>query len=442
MVNLCVPVLPRGKLLSGLAPPPPVARPPENCTWNRLSNIYEMGMREFHSAGETERNLPSNKEKIAMKNLLEGIDEVLLMGPGPSCVPPQVYAALSSKTLGYLDPYLLKIMDDLKEMLRQIMKTKNELTITLSGTGSAGMEAAFVNIVEPGDRVLILTNGFFSARMQEVATRLGASVDILEFPWGTPVVADAVQAKLKQGAYKIVGMIQGETSTGVENPVAAVGALLKGTDAIYVVDAVTTLGGIEMKMDDWGIDVLYSCTQKCLCCPPGLSPISFSEKAMAKTTGRKTKVPNWYLDLTLIGNYWGNGRVYHHTTPANMVYGLYQALLLILDEGMEKVFQRHKENQLLLVKGLEELGMKMLVEAPYRLPMLNAVSVPQGIDELAIRRRLRNEFKIEIGGGLGQLAGKVWRIGLMGYTSRKENVESLLAALQASAEVVSGHGAR
>ena len=365
-----------------------------------------------------------------MKNLLEGIDEVLLMGPGPSCVPPQVYTALSSKTLGYLDPYLLSIMDDLKEMLRQIMKTRNELTITLSGTGSAGMEAAFVNLVEQGDRVLILVNGFFGARMQEVASRLGANVDVLEFPWGTPVLADAVQKKISQESYKIVGMIHGETSTGVGNPIADVGALLKGSGTIYVVDAVTTMGGLEISMDAWNIDVLYSCTQKCLCCPPGLSPISFSDKAMAKLTGRKTKVPNWYLDLTLIGNYWGKGRVYHHTTPANMVYGLYQALLLILEEGPEKVFQRHRENQLALVKGLEELGMKMLVDAPYRLPMLNAVSVPEGIDELSVRRRLRNEFKIEIGGGLGLLAGKVWRIGLMGYTSRKENVSRLLAALQ------------
>ena len=347
-----------------------------------------------------------------MKNLLEGIEEVLLMGPGPSCVPPQVYTALGSKTLGYLDPYLLSIMDELKEMLRQIMKTRNELALTLSGTGSAGMEAAFVNLVEPGDRVLILVNGFFGARMQEVASRLGANVDVLEFPWGTPVVTDAVQKKIAQGSYKIVGMIHGETSTGVENPIADVGALLKGSDTIYVVDAVTTLGGLEISMDAWNIDVLYSCTQKCLCCPPGLSPISFSEKAMAKLTGRKTKVPNWYLDLTLIANYWGKGRVYHHTTPSNMVYGLYQALLLILEEGPDKVFRRHRENQLALVKGLEELGMKMLVDAPYRLPMLNAVSVPEGVDELSVRRRLRNEFKIEIGGGLGLLAGKSGASGL------------------------------
>jgi alanine-glyoxylate transaminase / serine-glyoxylate transaminase / serine-pyruvate transaminase len=225
-------------------------------------------------------------------------------------------------------------------------------------------------------------------------------------------------------------VIHAETSTGVRNPIAEIGALLKGKETIYVVDAVTSLGGLDIKMDDWGIDVLYSCTQKCLCCPPGLSPLSFSDKAIAKLTGRKTKVPNWYLDLTLIANYWGKNRVYHHTTPANMVYGLYQALLLILEEQPEKVFLRHHENHVALVNGLEELGLKMLVDEPYRLPMLNAVRVPDGIDELSVRRRLRSEFKIEIGGGLGLLAGKIWRIGLMGYTSRKENVARLLKALR------------
>ncbi len=365
-----------------------------------------------------------------MKNLLEGIEEVLLMGPGPSCVPPEVYTALSRKTLGYLDAHLMTILDELKEMLRQVMNTKNDLTLTLSGTGSAGMEAAFVNLVEPGDKVLIPVGGFFAARMQEVASRLGARVDVLEFPWGTPVVPATVEKKLREETYKIVGVIHAETSTGVKNPIAEIGALLKGTETIYVVDAVTSLGGVEIKMDEWNIDVLYSCTQKCLCCPPGLSPISFSDKAMAKLTGRTTKVPNWYLDLSLIANYWNKNRVYHHTTPANMVYGLYQALLLILEEGLEKVYQRHVENHLALVKGLEALGVTMLVDAPYRLPVLNAVRVPEGIDELAARRRLRNEFKIEIGGGLGQLAGKVWRIGLMGYTAKKANVDRLLAALK------------
>jgi alanine-glyoxylate transaminase/serine-glyoxylate transaminase/serine-pyruvate transaminase len=365
-----------------------------------------------------------------MKNLLEDIEEILLMGPGPSCVPDQVYSALSRKTLGHLDPYFLIIMDELKEMLLRIMNTKNNLTIPISGTGSAGMEACFVNLVEPGDKVLIITNGVFGMRMQDVASRLGAKVDALEFTWGTPVVIEAVEKKIRQESYRIVAVVHAETSTGVKNPVAEIGTLLKGSDIIYLVDTVTSLGGIQIRMDDWNIDALYSGTQKCLSCPPGLAPLSFSDKAMAKLNGRKTKVPNWYLDITLIANYWGKNRVYHHTAPVNMIYGLYQALLLIFEEKPENVFQRHKESHLALVSGLNELGLEMLVEEPYRLPMLNAVRVPDGVDELSVRRRLRNEFKIEIGSGLGPLAGKIWRVGLMGHTSRKENVARLLMALQ------------
>ncbi len=370
------------------------------------------------------------EEKTAMKSLLEGIEEILLMGPGPSCVPPEVYTALSRKTLGHLDPYFLEIAEELKEMLRRIMNTKNNLTIPISGTGSAGMEAAFVNLVEPGDRVLILLNGVFGMRMQDVADRLGAKVDILEFSWGTPVDLEIAEKKIRQESYKIVAVVHAETSTGVRNPVAEIGAFLKGSETIYLVDTVTSLGGIEVCMDDWNTDVLYSGTQKCISCPPGLAPISFSDKAMAKVNGRKTKVPNWYLDLTLIANYWGQNRVYHHTAPVNMLYGLYQALLLIFEEGPDKVFQRHRESHLTLVNGLKELGLTMLVEEPYRLPMLNAVCVPDGVNELSVRQRLRNEFKIEIGGGLGPLAGKIWRIGLMGHTAKGENVDRLLLALR------------
>lgn len=365
-----------------------------------------------------------------MINLLENIDEILLMGPGPSCVSPEVYSALSRKTLGHLDPYFLKIAEELKGMIRQIMNTKNDLTIPMSGTGSAGMEAAFVNLVEQGDRVLILLNGVFGMRMQDVAGRLGANVDVLEFPWGTPVDLEAVERKIRHESYKIVAVVHAETSTGVRNPVAEIGGLLRGSDTIYLVDAVTSLGGIEVKMDEWNIDALYSGTQKCLSCPPGLAPLSFSDKAMAKLSARKTKVPNWYLDLTLIANYWGQNRVYHHTAPVNMLYGLYQALLLILEEGSETVFLRHRESHLALVDGLEELGLTMLVDESHRLPMLNAVRVPDAVDELSVRQRLRNDFKIEIGGGLGPLAGKIWRIGLMGHTARVENVNRLLAALR------------
>ena len=366
------------------------------------------------------------------KNLLDGIEEILLMGPGPSCVRPEVYSALSRKTLGHLDPYFLDIAEELKEMIRRIMNTRNNLTLPISGTGSAGMEAAFVNLVEKGDTVLILLNGVFGMRMQDVAGRLGADVDVLSFPWGSPVIPEVVEEKVREKPYKIVAVVHAETSTGVCNPVAEIGSLLKGTETIYLVDAVTSLGGAEVRMDDWNIDVLYSGTQKCLSCPPGLAPLSFSDKAMTALRRRATKVPNWYLDLTLIADYWGQNRVYHHTAPVNMLYGLYQALRLILEEGPQKVFERHKESHLALVEGLDSLGLAMLVDEPCRLPMLNAVRVPDGIDELSVRKRLRKDFRIEIGGGLGPLAGKIWRIGLMGHTARRENVDRLLSALSAS----------
>ena len=365
-----------------------------------------------------------------MENQLKGIEEVLLMGPGPSCVPPEVYSALSLKTLGHLDPYFLKIMDGLKEMLQKIMNTNNKLTLPLSGTGSAGMEACFVNLVEPGDKVLIAINGVFGRRMKDVAERLGAQVDALEFEWGTPVITEDVEKTIRRESYKIAAIVHAETSTGVINPVAEVGSLFRNSDTLYLVDTVTSLGGVDVRTDDWNIDAIYSGTQKCLSCPPGLAPVSFSEKAMARLSGRKTKVPNWYLDLSLIANYWGQNRVYHHTAPVNMIYGLYQALLLILEETPEKVFQRHWENHQALVDGLDGLGLKMLVGKPHRLPMLNAVLVPEGVDELSVRRRLRSEFKIEVGAGLGPLAGKIWRVGLMGHTARKENVARLLAALK------------
>ncbi|MEN6317309.1 MAG: alanine--glyoxylate aminotransferase family protein [Syntrophaceae bacterium] len=365
-----------------------------------------------------------------MKNLLEGVEEILLMGPGPSCVPTEVYESLQRKTIGHLDPYFLEIIEDLKGMLRKLLNTGNEVTIPISGTGSAGMEACFVNLVEPGDRVLILINGVFGQRMREVATRFGAHVDSLEFPWGTPVILEDVEKKIRETTYRIVAVVHAETSTGVLNPVAEIGKILSGKDTIYLVDTVTSLGGTEVRMHDWNIDALYSGTQKCLSCPPGLAPLSFSEKAMAKLNGRKTKVPNWYLDLSLIHNYWGQNRVYHHTAPINMLYGLYQALYCILQEGTEKVFARHRQSHLALVEGLEGMGLRMLVEKQYRLPMLNTVYSPEGVDELSVRKQLRSDYKIEIGGGLGPLAGKIWRIGLMGHTARRDNVDRFLDALR------------
>lgn len=364
-------------------------------------------------------------------NLLDNIEEILLMGPGPSCVPDAVYSALSKKTLGHLDPHFVRIMDETKMKLQQVLKTKNSLTIPMSGTGSAGMESCFVNLVEVGDPVLILINGVFGMRMQDVASRLGAEVDSLEFKWGTPVDIDKVKDKISQKQYKIVAVVHAETSTGVCNPVEDLGELFKSTETIFLVDAVTSLGGINVAVDEWGVDALYSGTQKCLSCPPGLSPLTFSDKAVFALKNRKSKVPNWYLDLSMIINYWeGSTRTYHHTAPINMIYGLYEALHLILEEGLNKVFKRHMDNHRLLVTGLGEIGFEMLVDKPYRLPMLNSILVPDGLDEARVRQELLTKYKIEIGAGLGPLAGKIFRIGLMGHTARPENVHRLVEALK------------
>ena len=365
------------------------------------------------------------------KNLLEGIEEVLLMGPGPSCIHPKVYDAISCKTLGHLDPYFVKIMDEIQIQLQKIMNTQNQLTLPISGTGSAGMETCFVNLVEPQDKVLVLINGVFGKRMVEVATRLGAQVDSIEFEWGTPIDIKQVKEKLDNNSYDILATVHAETSTGVQNPISEISNLLKGSDTLFLVDTVTSLGGIEVRVDDWGIDALYSGSQKCLSVPPGLAPVTFSERAFSKISSRKTKIPNWYLDMSLIGQYWQGERkrVYHHTAPINMLYSLYQGLDLILEEGLDNVYKRHQENHLKLKDGLEELGLSMYVKEPFRLPMLNAVSIPEGVDDLKVRQTLRNTHKIEIGGGLGPLAGKIWRIGLMGHTARPQNVSRFLDAL-------------
>jgi alanine-glyoxylate transaminase/serine-glyoxylate transaminase/serine-pyruvate transaminase len=365
-----------------------------------------------------------------MKNLLREVDDVLLLGPGPSCVPPEVYDALSCQTLGHMDAQFVGIMDEIKLLLQQVMQTQNHVTLPLSGTGSAGMEACFVNLVEEGDPVLVLLNGVFGVRMQDLASRLGAQVDTLEFEWGTPVDTNQVEEKLKAKSYKIVAMVHAETSTGVRNPAAEVGELLRGKDALYLLDTVTSLGGMEVAVDAWGVDALYSGSQKCLSCPPGLAPATFSDKALEAISNRKSKVPNWYLDINLLTQYWeGKTRVYHHTAPINMLYGLYQALFLIVDEGLERVYERHLEMHQRLVQGLEDMDIEMLVEPDYRLPMLNSAHVPAGADDAQVRGSLRNSYKIEIGSGLGPLAGKIWRFGLMGHSARLENVDRVLAAL-------------
>lgn len=365
------------------------------------------------------------------KYMLNNIQEILLMGPGPSSVSQTVYDALAKKSLGHLDPYFIEIMNSVKSQLQELLQTQNRLTLPASGTGSAGMETCFVNLIEKGDPVLILINGVFGMRMKDVSERLGADVDSIEYEWGTTIIVDDVKKKIQQKKYKIVAIVHAETSTGVLNPVSEIGQLLKGSDTLYLVDTVTSLGGMEVSVDKWGIDALYSGTQKCLSCPPGLSPVTFSERAIETIKARKTKVPNWYLDLSMIINYWeGNKRAYHHTAPINMIYGLHQALYNVLDEGTEKVFKRHMDNHLLLVNGIENMGLKMLVKKEDRLPMLNSVLVPDGVDEAALRVKMRNDFKIEIGAGLGSLAGKIIRIGLMGHTARKENVEKVLDCLK------------
>jgi alanine-glyoxylate transaminase/serine-glyoxylate transaminase/serine-pyruvate transaminase len=377
------------------------------------------------------KELPGGLSKgDTMENKLNTIREVLLMGPGPSCVASTVYDALSKPTIGHLDPSFIEIMDEIKRMLQQVMNTGNLLTIPISGTGSAGMETCFVNLIEPGEKVLILINGVFGKRMEDLAQRLGAEVDTLEFEWGTPVDPKKVKDKLSNGDYMMVAVVHAETSTGVRNPVESISEIVKKSPSLFLVDTVTSLGGIPVEADKWHIDALYSGTQKCLSCPPGLAPMSFSQAAVDKLMNRKSKVPNWYLDLSMIVNYWeGAQRAYHHTAPINMLYGLYQALFDLLEEGMENVFARHRGGHLSLVESLKPLGLDMLVDEAYRLPMLNAVVIPEGVDDAQTRKRLLTEYDIEIGAGLGPLAGKIWRIGVMGHTARTANIDRLIKAL-------------
>ena len=366
-----------------------------------------------------------------MDNQLTRIPEILLMGPGPSCVSDSVYHALAKPTLGHLDPAFISLMDEIKEFLKKLMGTESEFTVPISGTGSAGMETCFVNLINPGDKVLILINGVFGTRMEDVASRLGADVDNLSFEWGTVIDLDPVSKKLAEIKYDMVAVVHAETSTGVCNPVNEIGKLVQENSALYLVDCVTSMGGIEVKMDDWNIDALYSGTQKCLSCPPGLAPVSFSKRAVEKLNNRKSKVPNWYLDLSMITKYWsGNSRIYHHTAPINMLYGLYQACHNIIDEGLEMVIQRHSDMHQLLVEELDNIGLQLFVKECDRLPMLNSVIIPDGANDAEVRSKLLNEYQIEIGGGLGPLAGRIWRIGLMGETAKKESIQKLMDAFR------------
>lgn len=365
------------------------------------------------------------------QDLLQNIKPILLLGPGPSPVCKAAYEALGKPTLGHLDPYFIQIMDGIMDQLRQVFHTKNEMTLCISGTGSTGMETAFVNLVEPGDKVLVLANGVFGKRQQEVATRVGGDVDVLDITWGEPILPAVVKEKLAGGKYDVVSMVHAETSTGVRNPVEEISKIVKAHGALLIVDCVTSLSCIPVNVDAWQADGVYSCSQKGLSCPPGLAPVTFSAKAMAKVKGRKEKVSNFYFDLAALATYWeGSARAYHHTAPSNMYYALYACLREFLNEGEDKVFARHIEVHKMLVKGLEEIGLKLGVAEPYRLPQVNVVAIPAGINDAEVRSRLLKEYAIEIGAGLGALAGKVWRIGLMGQGARAENVTLLLNALK------------
>lgn len=354
----------------------------------------------------------------------------VLMGPGPSDIHPRVLAALAKNTVGHLDPYYLQTMDALQRMLRGLMRTKNPMTMAISGTGSAGMETAVVNVVEPGDAAIIGVNGVFGGRMVDVATRAGAVVTKIERPWGEVFSPEEVKAAVEKVKPKVVGIVMAETSTGAWQPIEEISKIVHEAGALLIVDAVTALGGVPVEVDQWGIDVLYSGSQKCLSCPPGLAPISFSPRAMEKVMSRKSKVQSWYLDVSMLANYWGSDRVYHHTAPINMTYGLFEALRIVHEEGLENCFARHARHHKALKAGLEAIGIRYSSQEGHSLPMLNAVLVPEGVDDPKFRKDLLNRFGIEIGSGLGAYKGKVWRIGLMGYGARASNVYQFLAATE------------
>jgi len=354
----------------------------------------------------------------------------LLLGPGPSSVAPSVLTAMSRPLVGHLDPAFIQMMEEIKSMLRAVFLTGNEMTFPVSGTGSAGMEFCFVNLVEPGDDVLICVNGVFGGRMADVAERCGARVTKVEAPWGQVIEPAPVAAALKTLRPKLVALVQAETSTGVATPVEEISRLAREAGALFVLDTVTSLGGYPLRLDEWHVDAAYSGTQKCLSCPPGLSPVSFNARALAVAASRKRKAQSWYLDVNLLASYWGQDRAYHHTAPITMNYGLHEALRLVLEEGLENRWRRHEETHLALKKGLAALGLELASQAGHQLWPLNAIRVPDGVDEAAVRKRMLSEFNIEIGAGLGPLKGKIWRVGLMGENSRKENVDTFLGALK------------
>ena len=362
--------------------------------------------------------------------LMIPIPQRVLLGPGPSDVPPRVLEAIAHATIGHLDPVFLQLMDDIRQKLKLVFRTQNDMTLAVSGTGSAGMECLFTNLVEPGDKVLVCVNGVFGGRMCDVAERCGAIVERIEAPWGHVFQQDAVIAAVDRVKPKITAIVHAETSTGAHQPVDKLGAAIHERGGLFLLDCVTSLGGMPVDIDAWGIDAAYSGTQKCLSCPPGLSPITLSPRAVERINARTRKCQSWYLDLSMVKQYWGQERAYHHTAPINMLYGLHEALSIVLEETLEKRFAKHRQVHEMLKTGLRDMGITYLSQEGHHLPMLNAVKVPPGADDLNVRRKLLDEHGIEIGGGLGDFKGKAWRIGLMGHGATAESVDTVVGALR------------
>jgi alanine-glyoxylate transaminase / serine-glyoxylate transaminase / serine-pyruvate transaminase len=356
--------------------------------------------------------------------------ERLLMGPGPSDVPARVLQAMAAPCIGHLDPYFLATMNETQQLLRHLFQTGNALTLPVSATGSAGMEACFVNLVECGDEVVVAVNGVFGTRMCDIVTRIGGKLIRVDGEWGRAVDPAAVEKAVKGCNPKVVAVVHAETSTGACTPLEEISRIAHAAGALFLVDCVTSLGGMEVPIDALKVDAAYSGTQKCLSCPPGLSPVTFSPEAVSSLERRKHPVVSWYLDFGMVRDYWGNERKYHHTAPVNMIYAVREALRIIAEEGLAARFSRHRLNHCALVAGLETMGLTMLVPENERLPMLNAVRIPEGVNDARVRKALLTDFAVEIGGGLGQFAGKVWRVGLMGHSCRRKNVFLFLAALE------------
>lgn len=372
-------------------------------------------------------------EKAVSKKITSFIPEKrVLMGPGPSDVPERILKAMARPTLGHLDPDFVEMMDEMKILLQYAFQTENPMTMAVSAPGSAGMEMCFVNLIEPGDKVIVCQNGVFGGRMKENVIRCGGEAIMIEDDWGKPVDIEKVEAALIANPdAKILAFVHAETSTGARSDAKTLASLAHKHNCLVIVDAVTSLGGSELRVDEWEIDAIYSGSQKCLSCTPGLSPVSFSERALHVIKNRKKPVQSWFLDLNLVMGYWGTNakRAYHHTAPINALYGLHEALVILQEEGLENAWKRHYENHLILKKGLADLGLTFFVEEAYRLPQLNAVNIPAGVDDAALRTKLLREYQIEIGGGLGSMAGKIWRIGLMGASSCQGNIDKVLKAL-------------